>query len=292
MKKFPLLISLFFCIYISAQNISENDLKKLAFSINKKIIGKDMGNGVVSLGCTSIGRTLLYKYKVPTNWVDLPEGKARLINDLKVRGVAKSYISYNINVSYYYYKNNKLIKTININPSDLSNYNYELGKHLSIKKHPKSKGVNLKIRPPKDWEIKEGNRPNIVKKFLKDDNTYLIVIKNLPTFFSRKHMKEALKDKATLGEFAKEIIGKEHKSELLSHSYVNVDNYPAIFIKQKTSMERLGFKITQYMSSWSVFYEDKLITLMASSSSEADFNNLLNLYFLITNSLVFPEQYD
>ena len=79
----------------------------------------------------------------------------------------------------YFENENKTFKNINYS------YSPQLGEYLSLKDHPKAKGVNMKIKVPIGWEVKDGDRPNIVKKFIKGDNVYLIQIRDNITFFSR-----------------------------------------------------------------------------------------------------------
>ena len=79
-----------------------------------------------------------------------------------------------------------LIKKVSVKSTEFSSYNFKLGDYISIKDHPKAKGVNLKLKAPSDWQIMEADRPNIVKKFVNDNSTYMITVKDYITFLSRK----------------------------------------------------------------------------------------------------------
>ena len=57
-------------------------------------------------------------------------------------------------------------------------------------------------------------------------------------------------------------------------------------------MEHIGFKFSVIMKCWVVFYEDKIIYLQAMGTDNSDFIGLGNLYAMITNSVIFPEQYE
>ena len=86
-----------------------------------------------------------------------------------------------------------------------SNVNIQLGEYISIKDHPKAKGVNMKLKAPIGWEISEGDRPNVVKKFVKDGNSFIVLVKDNVTFFSRKEIKELFKDDKFTNEFIQEL---------------------------------------------------------------------------------------
>lgn len=56
-------------------------------------------------------------------------------------------------------------------------------------------------------------------------------------------------------------------------------------------MERSGINIEMTMKNWIIFFEDKIVFLQCGGVSGKDFNALEGLYNLITNSVIFPEQY-
>lgn len=285
---FLLLISSF---YSFSQSLSDTDIRKLANQINDQVKNVDLGNGVTARGCLSSGRTLIYQYDVPDNWQAPENIKEEVISNLKATEAAKTYFLQSINVDFFYYKSNSLVKKVSVKANEFSTYNYKLGNYLSIKDHPKSKGVNLKLKVPKDWEINEGDRPNIVKKFEKDGNTYLILIKENMTFFSRKEIKEIFQDNNSLLEFVQESSSIMNEPKILEQSLVTIDTYPTIQFKVKGTMERSGLRLPTIMRCWGIFYEDKIIFLQSFGFTNAEFTALEQLYFLITNSVIFPEQY-
>jgi hypothetical protein len=168
----------------------------------------------------------------------------------------------------------------------------QIGEYLSIKDHPKAKGVNLKIQVPVGWEVKEGDRPNIVKKFVKGDNLYLIQIFDNVTFYSRKQSRESLQKES----FVSDLIQKESSFlknfEVLEQSIITIDTYPAIQYKVKGEIEQMGNKVSFIMKSWLILYEDKFIILQSMASNNLNFNENEQLYSLITNSVIFPEHYN
>lgn len=275
-----------------SQSFSESDIKKLANQVNEQLRGLDIGNGITARGCMSIGRTLIYQYDVPSYWEPPVNIKEEVIANLKTAGAAKTYFLYNIDVDFYYYKGNSLIKKVSVKSNEFSTFNFELGEYLSIKDHIKSKDVNLKLKVPQGWEVKEGDRPNIVKKFTKEGNTYLILIKDNVTFFSRSESEELLSDDSFVNEFVEETSSFMKNPEVLDKSVVTIDTYLSVTFKVRGKMERSGITIPIIMRCWVVFYEDKIVFLQSMGIDNAEFRALEQLYFLITNSVIFPDQYN
>lgn len=286
------LIIVFSPLALSGQSFSESEIKQLAKEVDQNIKGVDIGNGITARGCIAIGRTLIYQYDVPEYWQAPENIKEELISNQKTAGAAKNYYLYDIDVDFYYYKGNSLIKKVSVKSNEFSTYNYDLGEYLSIKGHSKSKGVNLKLKVPIGWQVEEGDRPNIVKKFTKDRNTYLILIKDNMTFLSRGESRELLDDKSYVNEFVEESSSFLTNYEVLDKSIVTIDTYPAVQFKIKGKMERLGITLQIIMINWVVFYEDKIVLLQSAGLDNAEFKALERLYFLITNSVIFPDQYD
>lgn len=282
----------FLSLTVFSQTFSESDIKKLAEHVNKQIKGVDIGNGITAKGCLSIGRTLIYQYEVPGYWEAPNNIKEEIISNLKTAGAAKTYFLNNIDVDFYYYKGNSLAKKVSVKSNEFSTFNIELGEYVSIKDHPKAKEVNLKLKVPVGWDVKEGDRPNIVKKFTNEGNTYLILIKDNVTFFSRNQIREALKEDNFVKEFVQEASSFLKNPQVIDQSVVTIDTYPSVQFKIKGKMERSGLTFPVIMKCWVVFYEDKIIFLQAMGIDNSEFRALEQLYSLITNSVIFPEQYD
>jgi hypothetical protein len=285
-------ILLFFSFNSFSQSISESDIKNIAEQNNQKLKGVDIGYGVIVRGCLAIGRTLIYQYDVPEYWQASENIKEDLISNFKTSGFAKIYFLNDINVDFYYFKGNSLIEKVSVKSNEFSTFNFELGEYLSIKDHPKAKDVNLKLKVPIGWEVKEGDRPNIVKKFIKDRNTYLILIKKNITFFSRNEAKELLQDEDFINEFVQESSSFLKNLEVLDQTVMTLDTYPTVSFKVKGEIERSGVTMTVIMRCWVIFYEDKIISLQSMGLDSSEFRALEQLYSLVTNSIIFPEQYN
>jgi len=282
----------FFHFICFSQSLSESDIRNIARKTNNKIKGVAIENGITARGCSAIGRTLTYQYDVTNDWYPSQNMKEDLMENFKEAGISEVYFNNDINVDFYYYYGNKLRKKISIKSKEFSNLNFSLDDYESLNGHPKAKGVNLKLRKPKGWELQEGDRPNIVKKFNYKTNTYIILIKDNMMFLSRNEAKELLADE----EYVKEIItesGSYLKNiEILQYKIVTIDTYPALEFTIRGDKERLGIDFKMIMKNWMIFYEDKIISFSSVGFDSKEFYSLENLYDSITNSVIFPEQYN
>ena len=275
-----------------SQSLSEYDIKQVAQQVNNELQGIDLGNGITIRGCFAFGRTLVYQYDVTEDWYPSENMKETSIANFKEAGISELYFNNDVNVEVYYYLGNKLQKKISIKSTEFSNLNFSLGDYLSIKGHPKAKGVNLKIKQPIGWELKEGNRPNIVKNFAYKTHSYMILIKDNYTFFSKNEARELLTDDAFVNEFVSESSSFLKNAEILNLRIVTIEKYPTIEFTIKGNMERSGINLQIIMKSWVIFYEDKIVCLQCGCFEDKEFNTFENLYNLITNSVIFPEQYN
>jgi len=290
-------ITIFLILYLNTvsiygQTFSESDINELAKQVNQQIKGVDFGKGFSARGCLSIGRTLIYQYDVPEYWQAPENIKEEIISNLKTAGTAETYFLNDINVDFYYYKGNSLIEKVSIKSNEFSTFNFELGEYLSIKGHPKAKNVNLKLKPPNNWKIKEGDRPNIVKKFVQGNNSYMIIVKDNITFFSRNEIRELLEDDNYVNDFIADFSSFLQNPKILGHSIITVDKYPTLVFTMKGQMERSGIRMSLIFKNWIVFYEDKIVFLQCGGLDNKEFYSLERLYNLITNSVIFPEQYN
>lgn len=292
MKFYLPIILLFFYSISFSQSLSENEIKKIAQKINSQLKGVNLENGITVRGCVAVGRTLTYLYDVVNDWYPTENMKEDIIANFKESGLSEVYFNNSINAIFYYYKGSKIVKTISIKSHEFSYLNFSLGEYFSINGHPKAKGVNLKLKKPEGWDLEEGDRPNIVKKFRYKTNTFLILIKDNVMFLSRNESKELLEDDEYVKEFIAESGSSFSSFEILNHEIVTINSYPTLEFTIKGDIERSGIKLKMIMKFWVIFYEDKIICLQAGGADNEEFKLLENLYDLITISLIFPEQYN
>lgn len=311
MRRSLLFLLLFGCSQLLlAQVFSESDLKIFAEKVNEQIGGVDVGNGVSLKNCITKGRTLIYNYDVPSSWLSPENIQDELIKNFKNNGIANVFFNNDVDVDFYYYEGSELRKKVSVKSEDFydspssrgtissskskrnSLSEFKLGSYISIEGHPKAKDVNLKIKAPTGWEVEEGERPNIVKKFSYESNVYLILIKDFFMFVSRNEAREIFDDEDDLNDLTEEYVSFLENPKVLNQKIVTIDTYPALETTVAGYKEQMGVRLKMILKMWVIFYEDKVIHLQSTSLYEDDFKLYEPLYDQITNSVIFPEQYN
>ena len=80
--------------------------------------------------------------------------------------------------------------------------------------------------------------------------------------------------------------------EVLSQQIVTIDRYPTLEFMVKGQKEKTGLNLSVILKYWIIYYEDKIIFLQCAGLDDDEFYELEYLYNLITNSVIFPEQYN
>ena len=133
---FNLKFLLIFCClliptFILSQELSNEDIKKLSAQINVEFKNyEDPRTGIRGAGVTSLGRKLIYQYDVPDNWYPTEDMKEVLINNLFEASTNFINIIFKnkIDIGYYYYKNDKIVKVLNIDWEELNRNSFSLDK--------------------------------------------------------------------------------------------------------------------------------------------------------------------
>lgn len=289
-----LLLTPIFSASICATTLSEADIANFASEINKNGKGADLGNGTVIRDVFSKGRTLVYQYNVPSDWQPNANGKKEVIAQAKSSGSSKLFLSEEINTSYQYFKGNLRVYVINIFAGEYSSVDLELDdKYVSIEGHAKSKGINMKLRPPKGWSVEDANGPNIVK-VLKGNlgQTYMIITKDMPSFSTRAQIREIYSDPKAVKEYAESAM-PEFDCTLIDYDAATLNTYPAVTHEYICKLEQSGIQITAANKTWTIFYEDKMIILQGSSTrSGLEFEELKKLFTMVSITAYFPEQFN
>lgn len=289
-KKYIAISFLLIFSYVNSQTLSEGDIELMAKQTHSQIAGKELGNGLTARGSFSEGRTLIYEYEVPSNWQPDPNMRSDIKSNFKENDLSSVYFKNDIDLRFLYFKNDLLVKRIDIKSEEFYEFEFELEEYVSIKGHPKAKDVDLKLQPPLGWKVLEGNRPNIVKKFEYETNSYLILVKDNITFFSRNEYKDLLNDNDWVNEIIANTLSFFENYQMMERKTISIDNYPALKFTVKGVVEKSGYEIEMIMSNYMLFYEDKIITLQAGGLPN-DFKRFEGLFDSITNSIIFPEQY-
>ena len=168
----------------------------------------------------------------------------------------------------------------------------QLGEYLNLEGHPKAKNVKIKLKVPNGWDIREGDRPNIVNKFISGDNVFLILIKDNSTFISRKQAKVLFEDPEFVNNKVLELTNAVENLRVTKTEVTKIDNYPALQINASGYLNKLGVTSFISISFWMVLFEDKVISFQGTGLNNSKIHSTELLFKMITNSVVFPEQYN
>ena len=163
----------------------------------------------------------------------------------------------------------------------------QLGNYYKSNGHIKAKGLNFQIKIPLGFEQKEADRPNIVQKWTKGNASFMVMVKNLDQEIkntSKNDLKDYLKNGSGLTDFTSGL------SNISNLKYYVLDSYPGIYYELWMDMDRNDMSIRVYMAQASVFLEEHLFVFQLGGSKE-DLREYAKLFFLMGNSVVFPDQY-
>lgn len=169
----------------------------------------------------------------------------------------------------------------------------QLGEVYKSNGHPKAKGLNFEIRTPIGFEQDEADRPNIVQKWSKDrtDNNklvqFVILVYNLPEELIGVPTDE-IKDYLKAGG-VKEVMNFEGAS---NPKYFVIDNFPGAICDTKMTGERLNFTFTLYGIMTHTFVDNHIYQMMIQSPNKDILEKNRNLFYSLSNSVVFPDQYN
>lgn len=168
----------------------------------------------------------------------------------------------------------------------------------TTKGHPKTKGVTINAKLPLSWKQKEGDRPNIIQKFVsengKGQEMILFMVNDLGLPSDYIVTKDELNDFFTESEL-KQMIPEG--SDFISAKRITLDRHIGGQLIFKTTQERLDFSLTMQFIYFVTIYEGKMVILQCSVSAEEGeklkdrFNLFLPLFRQVANSLILMDQY-
>ena len=299
MKKLIILLLFIPILSFGQDYLNTKDAIDKTLSEIKPMLPIDLGDGIIwkdAINENNINR--VYVYEIDKEALDY------VLDDLNKISMMQSLVSMNqyeftrnnrINVVYRYYYKGVLFKEITIKHGDWDafvsladgnnkeideplNPSFELGDYISFKDNPKAKGVNIKVRKPIGWELRSGTGPNTLFNFTNGEINFTIVITELPTFMSKNEAKETLKNeeevnllKSTLLK-GYNIVTNNESAVIISINPTTITTYPALEATTKVRFESAGIVENVIYLSWSIFYEDRVISV-AGSLIESDYNN-------------------
>lgn len=167
---------------------------------------------------------------------------------------------------------------------------------FATRNHAKAKGIDLTISYPSSWAAEEGERPNIVQKFVSEQGhgleLGLILIMDLPggSAMSIEEQRSALAPdelRDMLPEGATFLNAKPTK----------IEGLPAGIVEYSMQMERAGMEL--FIHAWSIYFihKDALVSVQFQVTGQADSRSEISdrmtefrpLFSLIANSIVLPQ---
>jgi hypothetical protein len=169
---------------------------------------------------------------------------------------------------------------------------------FSTKGHPKSKGAVFTIKYPPSWKALEGDRPNVVQKFVSESGKGLemamIITKSIPSNvrFTQADVREALSP-----EVLKSYLPEGAK--ILSVRATKIEGEPAGLIEFSMRMERAGAELASQALMLVFFQGRTMVSMQFSignlSSRSADlprrFEKFRPLFNMMMNSIVFDDKW-
>lgn len=175
-----------------------------------------------------------------------------------------------------------------------------LNGRFDTKNHPKAKGVWATIKYPAGWEVKEGERPNIVQKFSGDYNDVFVVL-SLQILNAGGPVEKECVDTG-INEFAEAFSDKASNQLVVNVRKSKHEEKPAFLYDMQTTIERAGMSMQIDHKVMTVCYKNILISAWCSpskfdkrtkliSSTQREMNAVSPLCFQFFNSLVLMDRY-
>lgn len=166
---------------------------------------------------------------------------------------------------------------------------------FSSKSHSKAKGVELTIRYPLSWKQLEGDRPNIVKKWVSDGghgtDIFMVQIRKFPALPTPQEIAEIFSE-----SFAKQMF--EDGGKLLSYTTGRLEKLPVGIVHFTQTTKRLELTVVTRGVFYYLVHEDAFIALQfmcytpgSAEVKEARLKQLEPLIKAIANSLILPTNY-
>jgi hypothetical protein len=183
----------------------------------------------------------------------------------------------------------------------ISNVNAEVwSERFDSKYHPKAKGAWFTVKYPAGWEAKEGERPNIVKKFGGYYRGYWTLL-----MVQVKKADGPVENECRLTsaiEMASAMTDNDPKAQIANAKKINHENKPGFLFDLNQQIERAGNAFGISNRILTVCHKDKLIMLWcgnikidkASNTLSSSFNDLevaAPACFQFFNSLVLMDNY-
>jgi hypothetical protein len=168
----------------------------------------------------------------------------------------------------------------------------------------KAKGVRLHLDYPKSWSSAEGNRPNIVRKFVSQHGRgfemIMVIVKELPfptkQDVTDKEIEELVAELATPKALNKML---PEGASLVAGGPLKLDGRPGFYQKYSLTQQRLDLSFSTQVVSYTACYKTSMIQVYCQVSSETEdakslkqhFEKFEPLFRLVANSFVIDSQW-
>jgi len=163
---------------------------------------------------------------------------------------------------------------------------------FSTQNHPKAKGVHFTIAYPISWTAQEGERPNIVQKFVSRGGRGLamavIVTKTLPLPAGTTLTEADLNEFFTPTEL-KDMLPEGAK--FINSKKTEIEGLPAGILEYSMRGERAGIAIDMQVISYTFIHHSTMVQLQCAVSGEAAMATFKTLFALMANSIVIPDRW-
>lgn len=168
----------------------------------------------------------------------------------------------------------------------------------------KAKGVRFHLDYPKSWSSADGNRPNIVRKFVSQNGRgfemIMVLVKSLPLSPGQKLTDKDIED--MVAELATPKALKENLPDgasFVSGGPLRLDARPGFYKKYYVKQAVLDSTISSLIVSYNVCYQTSMISIQCQVISEAKeeqslkqrFERFEPLFKLVINSFVIETQW-
>ncbi|BAN68743.1 conserved hypothetical protein [endosymbiont of unidentified scaly snail isolate Monju] len=164
----------------------------------------------------------------------------------------------------------------------------------------KAKGVAFSIEIPKTWAAKEGNRPNIVQKFVSENGRgfelLLVLIGEIPLqlgeIITEKDVAETLNP-----DDIKDFL--PDGSKYINSGKLTLENLPGFWVQFKINMSRLRYSVGMEGVMYVIFYKNKMIQIQGQVMTSVNgkpmdrggLRKYEKLFDLMANSFVIANLY-
>jgi hypothetical protein len=169
-------------------------------------------------------------------------------------------------------------------------------KKFSTAGHAKAKGVDLTIKYPADWNAAEGDRPNVVQKFVNPTSTALVLV-GTKTFPGETPSQEEVAEFLADREAVVDLVTPNSKA--LDFKFTKLEGEPAAIVEFLDARERAGIRVNSHVVCL-IFFRGNIMVLVHGmvgdpsndpATVSKNFDSYRGLFTLMFSSIVFNDKW-